>query len=296
MKSTIVAGMLGAGKTTFISNYLRERREKVVVLVNDFGKLGIDGEIISSDGYECIELPSGCVCCTLKYDFVTTIGKVRNELSPEHLIIEPSGVASPSAVIEALELSGIRNVSVVLVVDINEFLEVHEAEMYGRFFEDQVRYADLVLLNKADLSDSEKIGKCREIISEWNPLALILESKYGRISSEIPEGREKSLNDHSEGDSHIHCETIALILGAEPLDFNLVYAFYNDLNASSYGKIIRAKGLFITDRGNYRMDVAGGRVSAEPFGGDLHESRFVLIGEGIDEEGVRSRAQGIKDA
>jgi len=293
MKSTIVAGMLGAGKTTFISNYLRERREKVVVLVNDFGKLGIDGEIISSDGYECIELPSGCVCCTLKYDFVTTIGKVRNELSPEHLIIEPSGVASPSAVAEALDLLGIEKVSVVLVVDLTEFLDIYESGMYGRFFEDQVRYADLVLLNKADLADEERIERCREIISDWNEHALILRSEYGRIDADIPEGSGRVTDRNTHHDHHLHYETVAINLGENPIDFEVLSSIFEEMKNSLYGRILRAKGLFITERGNYRMDIAAGRVSAEPFGGDLHESRIVLIGEGIDEERIRTECQKI---
>jgi G3E family GTPase len=76
MKTTIVCGLLGSGKTTFIQYVVRTSKEKVVVLVNDFGRAGIDGEILSSGGIDCIELPSGCVCCTLKFDLITTIEKI----------------------------------------------------------------------------------------------------------------------------------------------------------------------------------------------------------------------------
>ena len=102
MKTTIVCGLLGSGKTTFIQNFLRDSREKAVVLVNDFGKTGIDGEIFSASGIKSIELPSGCVCCTLKTDLITTIEKIISTFAPEHLIIEPSGVASPSACLRRL--------------------------------------------------------------------------------------------------------------------------------------------------------------------------------------------------
>ena len=86
MKTTIVCGLLGSGKTTFIQNFLRDSREKAVVLVNDFGKAGIDGEIFSANGIESVELPSGCVCCTLKADLITTIEKIIATFVPERNI------------------------------------------------------------------------------------------------------------------------------------------------------------------------------------------------------------------
>src|SRR5512147_2662837 len=113
MLITVVCGLLGSGKTTFIRNYVRGLTGRVVVLVNDFGAAGIDGEIFSAGGIETIELPSGCVCCTLRFDLITTIKKIAKEFEPEHLVIEPSGVASPSAVLEALEDAGAGPASVV---------------------------------------------------------------------------------------------------------------------------------------------------------------------------------------
>src|SRR5512137_3196746 len=106
MKTTIVCGLLGSGKTTFIQNFLRDSQEKAVVLVNDFGQAGIDGEIFSAGGIESVELPSGCVCCTLKFDLITTIQRIVRQFSPERLLIEPSGVASLSGVLDALESAG----------------------------------------------------------------------------------------------------------------------------------------------------------------------------------------------
>src|SRR5512140_184771 len=103
MKTTIVTGILGAGKTTFIQTFLKESKEKAVVLVNDFGRSGIDGDVFSAEGIEYIELPSGCVCCTLKVDLITTVQRIIRDFSPDHLVIEPSGIAAPSGVLEALE-------------------------------------------------------------------------------------------------------------------------------------------------------------------------------------------------
>src|SRR5512143_2531639 len=127
MNTTVVCGLLGSGKTTFIRNHVRGLTGRVVVLVNDFGAAGIDGEIFSAGGIEAIELPSGCVCCTLRFDLITTIKKIAKEFAPGHLVIEPSGVASPSAVLEALEVAGVSPASVVGIVDAAEFLELHDS-------------------------------------------------------------------------------------------------------------------------------------------------------------------------
>src|SRR5512139_1822259 len=157
MRTTVVCGLLGAGKTTFIRNFLGRGEERAVVLVNDFGAAGIDGEIFSAGGIESVELPSGCVCCTLKFDLITTIQKISKEFSPEHLLIEPSGVASPSAVLEALTSAGAGLVSVVGIIDATEFTELYDSGMYGSFFEDQITHADVILVNKTDLVREEMI-------------------------------------------------------------------------------------------------------------------------------------------
>ena len=129
MKTTIVCGMLGAGKTSFIQDQLTRQDGKTVVLVNDFGETGIDGEILSLGGIDVKELPSGCVCCTLKFDLITTIEKILRDWNPDHLMIEPSGIASPSGVMEALDALHLQPVTVVGIIDVTEFLEAHASEM-----------------------------------------------------------------------------------------------------------------------------------------------------------------------
>jgi G3E family GTPase len=104
-------------------------------------------------------LPSGCVCCTLKADLITTIEKIIVTFAPEHLIIEPSGIASPSGVLEALDLLRITPVMVIGIVDATEFIDLYEAEIYGSFFQDQVASSDVILINKADLADEDRITK-----------------------------------------------------------------------------------------------------------------------------------------
>src|SRR5512147_3196143 len=196
MLITVVCGLLGSGKTTFIRNYVRGLTGKVVVLVNDFGAAGIDGEIFSAGGIESIELPSGCVCCTLKFDLITTVAKIVKEFEPDHLIIEPSGVASPSAVLEALEDAGAGPASVVGIVDAAEFTELHDSGMYGSFFEDQIVNADVILVNKTDLSEEEKIVETSRRIEVINPRAVVLRSVNAEVREAtfpLPAGERPAL-------------------------------------------------------------------------------------------------------
>src|SRR5512147_1958719 len=185
MKTTVVCGLLGSGKTTFIKSILKNRKEKTVVLVNDFGAAGIDGEIFSAGGIESIELPSGCVCCTLKFDLITTVAKIVKEFEPDHLIIEPSGVASPSAVLEALEDAGAGAANVVAIVDAAEFTELHDSGMFGSFFEDQIAIADVILVNKTDLAAEKQIIETIRRIEAVNPRAILFRTRKAKVSETL---------------------------------------------------------------------------------------------------------------
>src|SRR5208283_3233193 len=155
-QTTIVCGLLGAGKTTFIQNILkRGSSERTVVLVNDFAQTGIDGDVLSVDGIETIELPNGCICCTLKFDLITTIQRVLKKFDPGHLVIEPSGVAAVSGILEVLDILKISPIIVVGIIDATEFIELYESGMYGSFLEDQIQNSDIILINKTDIASAE---------------------------------------------------------------------------------------------------------------------------------------------
>ena len=125
MRTTVVSGMLGSGKTTFIGQLLRDSRERAVVLVNDFGALGIDGEIFSAGGDRGGRAAERLRLLHAQVRPDHDVERIRASFDPEHLVIEPSGVASPSGVLEALESAGVGPVTVVGVVDATEFLELH---------------------------------------------------------------------------------------------------------------------------------------------------------------------------
>jgi G3E family GTPase len=290
MRTTVVSGMLGSGKTTFIGHLLRDARERTVVLVNDFGALGIDGQIFSAAGIEAVELPSGCVCCTLKLDLITTVGRIRANFDPEHLVIEPSGVASPSGVLEALASAGVARVGVVGVVgvvDATEFLELHEAEMFGTFFRDQIVNADVILVNKTDLAGAQTTRRTVAAVEGMNPAAIVLRTVQARLETALPEARRERPF-AKVAHAHFGFETVSSPIPAGT-QVAVLERLLADLAAGRHGRAIRAKALAATDRGPWRLDLAFGNRDSVPFAGAIGEGRLVVIGTLLDGEGISRR-------
>lgn len=275
--------MLGSGKTTFIGNYARGSSEKTVVLVNDFGRAGIDGEIFSAGGIESVELPSGCVCCTLKFDLITTIQRIVKQFSPGHLLIEPSGVASPSGVLEALESAGVGKATVIGIVDATEFTELYESGMYGSFFEDQIVNSDVILVNKTDLTDESVISAAERLIGSINPLAVLLRTVNATINIPLPDAPHHR-EIHASG-CHLHFETLSFRLDNR-LAVDAFKTFFDELAQGLYGSVARAKALVNTIEGPYRFDSTFGKINRVRFEKGISDSRLVVIGEGLNKESL----------
>ncbi len=295
MKTTVVCGLLGSGKTTFIRNFLKDKREKTVVLVNDFGAAGIDGEIFSAGGIECIELPSGCVCCSLKSELVTIVKRIINEFSPDQLIIEPSGIASPSGVLEALRSMRISRISVIGLIDVTEFAELWASGMYGAFFEDQIINSDVILANKIDIAEEEKIVEAVHLIEAINPQAILFRTANAEVQdslfralsrerTEVRAGVDKYKKERFGG--HFHFDTLSYRL-KQGLEFEAVKKLFRELPSGRYGTIVRAKALVSTDCGPYRFDLVYGKVNCAAFGKNVEDNRIVIIGEKLNGDAFR---------
>jgi G3E family GTPase len=284
MKTTIVSGLLGSGKTTFIKNFLQGAAGKTVVLVNDFGKAGIDGEIFSAGGIESVELPSGCVCCTLKFDLIMTIQRIMKQFSPDHLLIEPSGVASPSGVLEALESAGVVRSSVIGIVDAVEFVELYASGMYGGFFEDQIKNSDVILVNKTDLAEENVIDGTERMINAINPRAILFRTVNAEVKVPLPDAPLQRTIVPSN--CHFYFETLSFKI-ADGTDLTLMQKFFDDLSQGKFGRVARAKALVETSEGPYRFDSTFGKVDIVRFEKDIKDSRLVVIGERLNEDGIK---------
>jgi G3E family GTPase len=286
MKTTVVCGVLGAGKTTFLRNILKFNTGKTVVLVNDFGSAGIDGEILSVGGIETIELPSGCVCCTLRFDLITTLTKIKEQFAPDHLFIEPSGIASPSGVTEVLDTLNIGPVTVVGIVDATEFIDAYEAEMYGWFFKSQVTRSDIVLVNKTDLVDEGKKEATLRLVESLNQSAVIVPTVNAEIDSDLLQHSIQSpRKERSEGHT-IGIETVTVKF-KKPVTLEYLSGIFEEMARGEYGTVMRAKALVQTDRGPYRLDLASKQTNAEAFENEVKDSRLVVIGTDLNEEKIK---------
>jgi G3E family GTPase len=286
MNITIISGLLGAGKTTFIHHVVKHIKGKTIVLVNDFGDAGIDGEILLSQGIESIEMPSGCICCTLKDDLMTTIKKIQETFRPEHLIIEPSGIASLTGVLETLTAMHIAEETVVGIVDAAEFANLYESRMYGPYLEDQIKNSDVILINKIDLAEAAMIEKTIHIIENINPAALLFRTVHSAMDMPMPDFSEKERT-VMKSSSFFEFDTASIFL-PENISFDSLDRFFQAIAEGIFGPVIRAKALVQTDIGSYRFDLAYGQKEIMPFARPITDSRVVLIGNHIKKEALKN--------
>ena len=181
----VFSGFLGAGKTTLIKKLIKEAYagEKIVLIENEFGEIGIDGGFMKEAGIEITEMNSGCICCSLVGDFGEALNRVINDLSPERILIEPSGVGKLSDVIGAITRLDNENAKVgsaVTVVDAGKF-KVY-SKNFGEFFLNQIEHAATVILSHTDKVSEEKLADCVAKIRELNPSATIVTTPWDKIT------------------------------------------------------------------------------------------------------------------
>jgi len=172
VKIDIVSGFLGAGKTTLIKKLLKEKldSEKIAIIENEFGEIGIDGTLLKRAGLEIKEINSGCICCSLAGDFGESVREIIDKFSPQRIIVEPSGVAKLSELIRACRENNLRDLvevnMIVTIVDVLKFdLYLNN---FGEFFEDQIKNAKVILLSRTDVVDEEKISSVIRSIRNLN--------------------------------------------------------------------------------------------------------------------------------
>ena len=202
-KVDVISGFLGAGKTTLIKKLLQGelKHEKVVLIENEFGDVGIDGTFLQEVGIEIKEINSGCICCSLVGDFREALSKVVEEYEPERLIIEPSGVGKLSDVVEAIEDVDLHVNALVCVVDVNKAKMYHKN--FKEFFDNQIEHAKTVILSRSQKASHEKIEDVVHMIHELNPHAKCIISDWDELTDhQILE----VMDEHHECHCHHHEE------------------------------------------------------------------------------------------
>ena len=186
-KINIISGFLGAGKTTLIKKLLNEsfKGEKLVLIENEFGEIGIDGGFLKDAGVEITEMNSGCICCSLVGDFGTALKEVLDTYSPDRIIIEPSGVGKLSDVIGAVER--VRDSGVEL--ELHSFVTVVDAtkckiymKNFGEFFNNQVEHASAIFLSRTQNMDQGKLNVAVNLLRQHNEKAAIITTPWDQLT------------------------------------------------------------------------------------------------------------------
>ena len=223
-KIDIFSGFLGAGKTTLIKKLIKEAYagEKLVLIENEFGEIGIDGGFLQDAGVEITEMNSGCICCSLVGDFGKALEKVLNDYAPDRILIEPSGVGKLSDVIRAvmnIESDEIELDGFTAVVDAGK------CKMYmknfGEFFNDQIEHAGTIVLSRSGDVAESKLGVCLELLREHNEKAVIITTPWDQLdgkqiadavsrkdtlSAELQELMEEHHHHHHHHDHDEECD------------------------------------------------------------------------------------------
>ena len=187
-KIDIFSGFLGAGKTTLIKKLIKESfaGQKVVLIENEFGEIGIDGGFLKESGIQINELNAGCICCSLVGDFRAALQQVVEQYHPDRIVIEPSGVGKLSDVTRAVE-----GVAEHLDVQLNSFVtvaDVNKVKMYmknfGEFYDDQISHASCIILSRTQTASEEKIATAVAMLREKNPTATIVTTAWDALTGE----------------------------------------------------------------------------------------------------------------
>ena len=215
-KIDIISGFLGAGKTTYIKKMLEEayKGEKVVLIENEFGEIGIDGGFLKESGIEITEMNSGCICCSLVGDFDKNLHEVLEKFSPDRILIEPSGVGKLSdvmtSVIKLEETADVKLCGLVTVV--NALKASKQMKAFGEFFNNQIEFATTIVLSRSQTATEDQLEFCVKQIQKLNPKAAIITTPWEEITGEkllsVMEGQDNLAADmkHLAEEAHEHEE------------------------------------------------------------------------------------------
>ena len=218
-KVDIISGFLGAGKTTFIKKLIEDvfPGERLVLIENEFGEIGIDGGFLKDAGVEITEMNSGCICCTLVGDFSKALQKVLVDYTPDRVIIEPSGVGKLSDVVKAIE--GVKDEADIEIDGRITVVDGKKAKIYlknfGEFFNNQVEHASTIVISRTQMMTDEKVEECVHMLREKNAEATIISTPWEELGkdavlhalqhgAEIEGILEEHAHEHDDHEHHHH--------------------------------------------------------------------------------------------
>lgn len=299
MKILLISGFLGAGKTTFIKELIKETGTKAVIMENEYGdnnldSLDIQNAAAAADEIKVLEFMEGCVCCTMKDSFVNSVFAIYSSLGPEYLIIEPTGVGKLSNIINNLKPllgNGISLLKPCVVISPEGYEE--NMKQWQALYEDQIKNARTVIFSKCENTDPDILESVSAKVRKLNPGADIISRHYSNMdlswwNSLLDIGADDLSSGPSDGDSEgdISFAEVSITEGGLHNAAELV-VFLEDCLHGEFGKVARAKGTLWVDTEFVRFDLADRMyiISGSPD----DKCQCVVIGQGLDEKKIRKR-------
>ena len=329
-KVDIISGFLGAGKTTFIKRLVTDvfQGEKIVLIENEFGEIGIDGGFLKDAGIEITEMNSGCICCTLVGDFSEALKKVVDQYHPDRIIIEPSGVGKLSDVAGA-----VRNVEEHCGIELNSCITVADGKKvkiylknFGEFYSNQIEHAATIVLSRTQSMTDSKLKEAVALIREENPDAAIITTPWDQLDGEVIRNAVEQtskptdlLNEaclhhdhdgcchhdhedcgchehhHHDHEGHHHADEVFTSWGVEtPRRYGAeeLQQMLEKLEGSSeYGIILRAKGILQNTDGSWmQFDLVPEEYEVRG-GSPEYTGRLCVIGSKLNEDALKELFQ-----
>lgn len=299
----IVSGFLGAGKTTFIKKLMKIfQNEKNVILENEFGEVAIDADIVRREGYDVVELASGCICCSLKLDFNDALCDIIKNLKPDNIIIEPTGIGMLSYILDIFNNEYLKKNcnldNIVTVIDGENYLE--QEDVFGEFFKDQIVNAKTLFISKTENMDAKNLEEIITALRKLNSTAKII---FSNNFNELLEG--KTLEHDDEKKLYIGSQKDAKdeIQGFDSIGINIKKIYSKEilekklksLQKLSNGEIYRAKGTVPCKNGFLEFNYVGGDFSINE-NNIITESKVCIIGKNLKKARLKIlfEDQGVK--
>jgi len=292
MKILLVSGFLGAGKTTFIKEMAKNINLEFVVLENEYADIGIDGDFLDEKNLNVWEMSEGCICCSMKGDFKSSIKRIYSEINPEYLIIEPTGVGMLSSIVEnirEIDNNDIEILNPLTLIDVTSFNEY--LETFNNFFIDNLKNTGKVILTKLENYNPFDIENIKDEILKINSDLEIITDDYRTFQKEwFGEILNKNI-DNKIIDKNFSLKTHINLRTFSKENVNLktmdeLGLLLNRLINGDFGKIYRAKGIVKVDGYWGKFNLVYKNFEMEPVT-DAKKTKIVIIGNNLDVENLK---------
>ena len=295
----VISGFLGSGKTTLLNHLLKTapHNARIMVLVNEFGRISIDKKMLETDPSNIVDLSGGCICCGLVVELIASLRFALDEFRADVILIETTGLAAPQEVarqaLSPVFEGRVGGGGIITVVDAGSVLK----EDYP-IIEAQLKEAKVVVLNKIDRIDSKGLAEVRDRIKRIaNPNCNLFETSFGRIFyNDIlalqHDGPQMTYTETrpGESDSTAGFATVCLVRSS-PVNADGLIGFYQ----RNHHKIIRSKGFVMTEKGNVEVQLSKSGVEVKEIQKHIHMTELVLIVKEADKEFIESKIREVFD-